>query len=292
MGGYIIRRLLYTIPVVLGVLATTFIPPAPDPGRPRLICSISAPRIRPAPSRSSSRPRNRAPTTRCARSSISTSTSCTSSLSTSGTSCASTSASRFGPSAPINEIIGDHWPATIQLTLAGMGIALVIGIGARRDFGNSEPHVDRLRLAELRRVRRLHPELLPRRHTDHDLQRLARLAAGDLKRPRQRAHLALDHAGHGRVGDSRAFDAFLHAGRAVARLHPHGARQGPARARRHLAARAAQRADSGGHGRRAGLRRPAHGHGHHRDSVHTGRDLAFNSSPPSPSATIRSYRGW
>ena len=31
---------------------------------------------------------------------------------------------------PINEIIGDHWPATIQLTMAGMAVALVIGISA------------------------------------------------------------------------------------------------------------------------------------------------------------------
>ena len=129
MGGYIIRRLLYTIPVVLGVLTTTFILLRLIPGDPVDLFYLGA-----------------------------QDPSGTVSFVVTPSQQSAYDALRrefnldkhivhqyfiylwdfirfdFGKSIrsqrPINEIIGDHWPATIQLTVAGMGIALVIGIGA------------------------------------------------------------------------------------------------------------------------------------------------------------------
>ena len=129
MGGYIIRRLLYTIPVVLGVLTTTFILLRLIPGDPVDLFYLGA-----------------------------QDPSGTVSFVVTPSQQSAYDALRrefnldkhivhqyfiylwdfirfdFGKSIrsqrPINEIIGDHWPATIQLTIAGMGIALVIGIGA------------------------------------------------------------------------------------------------------------------------------------------------------------------
>ncbi len=129
MGGYIIRRLLYTIPVVLGVLATTFILLRLIPGDPVDLFYLGG-----------------------------QDPSGTVSFVVTPSQQGAYDALRkefdldkhivhqffiylwdfirfdFGKSIrsqrPINEIIGDHWPATIQLTVAGMGIALVIGIGA------------------------------------------------------------------------------------------------------------------------------------------------------------------
>ena len=129
MGGYIIRRLLYTIPVVLGVLTTTFILLRLIPGDPVDLFYLGA-----------------------------QDPSGTVSFVVTPSQQGAYDALRkefnldkhivhqyfiylwdfirfdFGKSIrsqrPINEIIGDHWPATIQLTVAGMGIALFIGIGA------------------------------------------------------------------------------------------------------------------------------------------------------------------
>ncbi|MCY3912826.1 MAG: ABC transporter permease [Chloroflexi bacterium] len=129
MGGYIIRRLLYTIPVVLGVLTTTFILLRLIPGDPVDLFYLGG-----------------------------QDPSGTVSFVVTPSQQSAYDALRrefnldkhivhqffiylwdfvrfdFGKSIrsqrPINEIIGDHWPATIQLTLAGMGLALFIGIGA------------------------------------------------------------------------------------------------------------------------------------------------------------------
>ena len=129
MGGYIIRRLLYTIPVVLGVLVTTFILLRLIPGDPVDLFYLGG-----------------------------QDPSGTVSFVVTPSQQSAYDALRrefnldkhivhqffiylwdfvrfdFGKSIrsqrPINEIIGDHWPATIQLTLAGMGLALFIGIGA------------------------------------------------------------------------------------------------------------------------------------------------------------------
>lgn len=129
MGGYIVRRLLYTIPVVLGVLVTTFILLRLIPGDPVDLFYLGG-----------------------------QDPSGTVSFVVTPSQQSAYDALRrefnldkhivhqffiylwdfirfdFGKSIrsqrPINEIIGDHWPATIQLTLAGMGLALFIGIGA------------------------------------------------------------------------------------------------------------------------------------------------------------------
>lgn len=129
MGGYIVRRLLYTIPVVLGVLITTFILLRLIPGDPVDLFYLGG-----------------------------QDPSGTVSFVVTPSQQSAYDALRrefnldkhivhqffiylwdfirfdFGKSIrsqrPINEIIGDHWPATIQLTLAGMGLALFIGIGA------------------------------------------------------------------------------------------------------------------------------------------------------------------
>jgi ABC-type dipeptide/oligopeptide/nickel transport system permease component len=129
MGGYIIRRVLYTIPVVLGVLTTTFILLRLIPGDPVDLFYLGA-----------------------------QDPSGTVSFVVTPSQQGAYDALRrefnldkhivhqyfiylwdfirfdFGKSIrsqrPINEIIGDHWPATIQLTVAGMGIALIIGISA------------------------------------------------------------------------------------------------------------------------------------------------------------------
>ena len=129
MGGYIIRRVLYTIPVVLGVLVTTFILLRLIPGDPVDLFYLGA-----------------------------QDPSGTVSFVVTPSQQGAYDALRkefnldkhivhqffiylwdfirfdFGKSIrsqrPINEIIGDHWPATIQLTMAGMGLALFIGIGA------------------------------------------------------------------------------------------------------------------------------------------------------------------
>lgn len=129
MGGYIIRRLLYTIPVVVGVLVTTFILLRLIPGDPVDLFYLGG-----------------------------QDPSGTVSFVVTPSQQSAYDALRrefnldkhivhqffiylwdfvrfdFGKSIrsqrPINEIIGDHWPATIQLTLAGMGLALFIGIGA------------------------------------------------------------------------------------------------------------------------------------------------------------------
>lgn len=129
MGGYIIRRVLYTIPVVLGVLVTTFILLRLIPGDPVDLFYLGG-----------------------------QDPSGTVSFVVTPSQQSAYDALRkefnldkhivhqffiylwdfvrfdFGKSIrsqrPINEIIGDHWPATIQLTLAGMGLALFIGIGA------------------------------------------------------------------------------------------------------------------------------------------------------------------
>lgn len=129
MGGYIIRRLLYTIPVVLGVLVTTFILLRLIPGDPVDLFYLGG-----------------------------QDPSGTVSFVVTPSQQSAYDALRkefnldkhivhqffiylwdfvrfdFGKSIrsqrPINEIIGDHWPATIQLTMAGMGLALFIGIGA------------------------------------------------------------------------------------------------------------------------------------------------------------------
>jgi len=129
MGGYIVRRLLYTIPVVLGVLVTSFILLRLIPGDPVDLFYLGG-----------------------------QDPSGTVSFVVTPSQQSAYDALRrefnldkhivhqffiylwdfvrfdFGKSIrsqrPINEIIGDHWPATIQLTLAGMGLALFIGIGA------------------------------------------------------------------------------------------------------------------------------------------------------------------
>ena len=129
MGAYIARRLLYTIPVVVGVLVVTFILLRLIPGDPVDLFYLGA-----------------------------QDPSGTVSFVVTPTQKGAYDALRkefnldkhvihqffiylwdfvrgdFGKSIrsqrPINEIIGDHWPATIQLTMAGMGVALFIGIGA------------------------------------------------------------------------------------------------------------------------------------------------------------------
>ncbi len=129
MGGYIARRLLYTIPVVLGVLIVTFILLRLIPGDPVDLFYLGAQ----DPSGTVSFVVT--PTQKGAYDALRKEFNLDKHIVhqffiyvwnfARGDLGKSIRSQR-----PINEIIGDHWPATIQLTMAGMAVALVIGISA------------------------------------------------------------------------------------------------------------------------------------------------------------------
>ncbi len=130
MTGYIIRRLLYTIPVVLSVLVLTFILLRMIPGDPVDLFFVG-----PQDAVGSTMQVTVTPTQKGAYDLLRKEFNLDKHPVHQFVLYAwDFVRGDFGKSIrsqrPINDIIGDHWPATIQLTMAGMSVALIIGVGA------------------------------------------------------------------------------------------------------------------------------------------------------------------
>ena len=168
---------------------------------------------------------------------------------------------------PVVDELGDVWPATLELTVAALVIAAVVGVLAglvsavwpTSWFDAVGPH----RLA----VRALHARVLDGPGPHRGVRLLAVLVPGGRHRRPLPPRAARGDAGAALGGHGRAHDALERAGRAPRGLRAHRAGQGRGRAARGVQARAPQRGHPHPDAARA-AGRPAHGgRGADRDGV-------------------------
>ncbi len=175
---------------------------------------------------------------------------------------------------PVVEEVRKVLPYTIDLTVTAIVLGAVIGVPlgvwsalrrntwvdyVRADRVAARPVVSGLRLGDPAAARLRHPAAL----VPGDQRRVARRSRRAPAQPRAARHQSGPH--HGGLHD--AGDALVDARGAGRGLHPHGARQGRADARRHLAPRLPQRPDPGRHRRRPLSRHPDRQFGADRDRL-------------------------
>jgi hypothetical protein len=148
----------------------------------------------------------------------------------------------------VGQVVADNLPRTLELGLAAIVIASLIGVPVGIAAALKPRHAGRHGADLDDDHRHLGAGLYPRGATDHPVQPATRLAALErLHGYRAQRARAFPPAGAARLharlrarGLDRAHDALVDAGDPQPRLHPRAARQGHVGAAHHLAARAAQ----------------------------------------------------
>src|SRR6059036_870957 len=163
----------------------------------------------------------------------------------------------FQQNRPVAAELSDAWPATLELTIAALLIAAVVGIVA--GIASAVwPNSLFDGVARLFAVRALDADLLDGPRLHRDLLAVAPLAAGRRHGITHSPDPARRHAGAAVGGDDRAHDTLGRARRPPRGLRAHGAGQGRRRGVGARPARAAQRLHPDPHAARAAVG-PAHG---------------------------------